>query len=285
MIIGAQGLSLKFTGYECAKWAEARELHRPTQNGKHRQYDPIAAIPPHELTRSDVPLFLPKNLGISDCESEDNMDFTNRRPKYIRTSANRYFKMTYYETRNQFTKTKVMIYQCSGFPPGQYSFPFSFKTFEGWPASFSYYTKTKKGVISYHMTAALEPVTKQFNIRGGREITLRETRPVHQQVMESNGIITSCCIINKGIATSKMSFAKDGFAPGELVQMIIEVDNSQCKVDVTTLSIKVTNQVTLRSNSGASTADSRTIFAKEVQGVPAGGTCMVPYSLPRAKRQ
>ena len=29
VIQGATGLSLKFTGYECVKWLESRELHRP----------------------------------------------------------------------------------------------------------------------------------------------------------------------------------------------------------------------------------------------------------------
>ena len=61
MIVGAQGLSLKFTGYECVKWSEAVELHRPRPQ-HHRpghpppppQFDPIAAIPPHELFNSDV---------------------------------------------------------------------------------------------------------------------------------------------------------------------------------------------------------------------------------------
>ena len=59
MIVGAQGLALKFTGYECVKWVEATELHRPRHN-PHRHpnqpppYDPIAAIPPHQLVHSDV---------------------------------------------------------------------------------------------------------------------------------------------------------------------------------------------------------------------------------------
>lgn len=74
-----------------------------------------------------------------------------------------------------------MIYQCSGFPPGQYSFPFRFKTFEGWPASFAHYTPTKKGVIIYHMVAAIEPISPKFNICGGREIIMRETRMVTAQ--------------------------------------------------------------------------------------------------------
>ena len=61
MIVGAQGLSLKFTGYQCVKWAEAKELHRPAPR-HHRPdrpppppaFDPIAAIPPHELVHTDV---------------------------------------------------------------------------------------------------------------------------------------------------------------------------------------------------------------------------------------
>jgi hypothetical protein len=81
--------------------------------------------------------------------------------------------MKYFETRNMFTRSKMMVYNCTGFPPGQYSFPFSFKTFEGWPASFIHYTPQKKGIITYSMTAAIEPVTPQFQIQGGREIILR----------------------------------------------------------------------------------------------------------------
>lgn len=72
--------------------------------------------------------------------------------------------MRYFETRNMFTRQKTMIYQCQGFAPGQYSFPFSFKTFEGWPASFSHREYAKKGVIIYHMTVAIEPVSPQFKL-------------------------------------------------------------------------------------------------------------------------
>ena len=62
IIMGAQGLTLKFTGYECVKWVQATELHRPTprRDKKGRlihQHDPIAAIPPHLLVNSDVTCF------------------------------------------------------------------------------------------------------------------------------------------------------------------------------------------------------------------------------------
>jgi hypothetical protein len=56
-----------------------------------------------------------------------------------------------------FGRIKTMIYDCQGLMPGQYSFPITFKTFEGWPASFEYYTPRKKGKICYHLVAAVEP--------------------------------------------------------------------------------------------------------------------------------
>lgn len=65
MIVGATGLALKFTGYECVKWLEAKELHRPRprphqpgQPPPPPPFDPIAAIPPHELVETDVPMMI-----------------------------------------------------------------------------------------------------------------------------------------------------------------------------------------------------------------------------------
>lgn len=61
MIVGAQGLSLKFTGYECVKWQTARELFRPRppvqrpgQPPPPPPFDPIAAIPPGQLHEMQV---------------------------------------------------------------------------------------------------------------------------------------------------------------------------------------------------------------------------------------
>lgn len=78
-----------------------------------------------------------------------------------------------------------------------------------------------------------------------------------------------------------MSFAKDGYTPGEMVQMIIELDNTNCTANINTISITVTNQVTLRSGTGAATSDSRTFMNKTVNGVPAGVAYVVHLFLDR----
>jgi hypothetical protein len=80
--------------------------------------------------------------------------------------------------------------------------------------------------------------------------------------------------MKKGMTTSTMSFAKDGYIPGEMVQMMIEIDNSACTANVNTISISVNNQVTLRSQ-GHSTTDSRSFFSKQINGVHAGQSLVV----------
>lgn len=64
--------------------------------------------------------------------------------------------------------------------------------------------------------------------------------------------------------------------------MIIEVDNTQCTANINTISITVTNRVTLRSGTGAQTADTRTFLSKTVNGVPAGVAYVVFLLVDRA---
>jgi len=88
-------------------------------------------------------------------------------------------------------------------------------------------------------------------------------------MLKSQAEITSCCCLNKGITATQIHFEKDGYVPDELVQMIMEIDNSNCTADITTISINIQNQVLLRSG-GSSTADNYPVINKQINGVPAG---------------
>lgn len=81
-----------------------------------------------------------------------------------------------------------------------------------------------------------------------------------------------------------MSFEKDGYIPGELVQMIIEIDNSHCTANITTINIGVSKTVTMRSQ-GHSTSDSGTVFTKLINGLYAGESLVVIKSLFREIKQ
>jgi hypothetical protein len=67
--------------------------------------------------------------------------------------------------------------------------------------------------------------------------------------------------------------------------MIIEVDNSQCTANIKTISITVTNKVTLRSGTGAQTSDTRTFLSKTINGVAAGVAYVVFFYFYRAIKQ
>ena len=81
--------------------------------------------------------------------------------------------------------------------------------------------------------------------------------------------VTDCCCMKKGFTRATMIYSKDGFQPGEMVALVIEVDNTQCQANVKSISIAVNNRVTLKSQ-GHSTSDHRRFFHKTIQGVLAG---------------
>lgn len=104
---------------------------------------------------------------------------------------------------------------------------------------------------------------------------------VTAQSRTSNAEIKSCCCFSKGITTSEIHFEKDGYAPGELVQMIMEVDNSNCSADIPTISIGITNSVRM-SSSGRSTSDNGQIMSKEINGLGAGQKAIGPNAIREA---
>ena len=44
---------------------------------------------------------------------------------------------------------------------------------------------------------------------------------ISSKQIKSQAEITSCCCLSQGITTATVLFEKDGYAPGELVQMIM----------------------------------------------------------------
>ena len=58
-----------------------------------------------------------------------------------------------------------------------------------------------------------------------------------------------------------MHFEKDGYMPGDVVRVVIEVDNSECQADIDGLKIAIVNTIGLRSNNNF-TSDNYTIFSK-----------------------
>ena len=65
--------------------------------------------------------------------------------------------------------------------------------------------------------------------------------------------------------------------PGEEVKLILEIDNSQCTSDISSISVSVDNTVTMRSQ-GASTSSHNRVAGKTCGGLPAAMRRVVLYS-------
>lgn len=87
----------------------------------------------------------------------------------------------------------------------------------------------------------------------------------------------SCCV-GKGRSAINVHFEKDGYIPGEMVRVIVEIDNSMCEADIEGLHIAINNTVGLRSSDG-STADSFNIFNKTLPGIRAGEKLVGPAAI------
>ncbi len=60
--------------------------------------------------------------------------------------------------------------------------------------------------------------------------------------------------------------------------MIMEIDNSNCKADIPTISIGIHNTVNMRSNQ-SSTSDHGTVITKSINGVARGQSATVSIFL------
>ena len=123
---------------------------------------------------------------------------------------------------------------------GQYNFPFSFLLQPGIPSTFNY-EFYKNGnchaKVKYVVIAKLGPVSGMKDLSS---ITCVQDFVVNQEKILSSGTtkkqltqdINSYCCLNKGKCTIVSYFEKSDYVPGEKANMITEIDNSECKVDV-----------------------------------------------------
>ena len=128
------------------------------------------------------------------------------------------------------------------------------------------------------MTAAIEPDHPQFQLKYARQITLCETRRVETQTINKRQEIEWCCCCSEGPCAVNVHFEKDGYMPGELVQIIVQADNSECKVDVPNSTISVDNTVTM-SSQGRTTNSHNEIYSKTTNGMSAGQTLAGPNAI------
>ena len=172
---------------------------------------------------------------------------------------NRNHQVTHlFEGKNDFYKHKVPIYNFSGdfMPTGQYSFPFCFAMGDHLPGSFRFISgqNKTKGIIKYKVKAECESFQDEYakDLKSSQELVLRE--PIHRMITsknkEINSSVSTWCCIEKGNVFLRVYFEKDAYVPGEIANVMVEIDNSNCKLNIEKVNFCLRRNISLRSKTG-----------------------------------
>ncbi|CAD8065975.1 unnamed protein product [Paramecium sonneborni] len=161
----------------------------------------------------------------------------------------------HYDNENEFYQHKIPVYifQQGMIPQGQYTFPFGFKLKENLPGSFEYSEKDLECRIRYSVKAEIDSPNKSLDkIKYKQEFLVRE--PIKEIVNQTEGqqVLqpTSCCCIPLGTIFFKFQFDKTAYQPGDIAQLQVEIDNSQSKVAIPTITGRLTNTLRIVSKQG-----------------------------------
>ena len=121
-------------------------------------------------------------------------------------------------------------------PPGQYQFPFTFVLPNELPNSFSHHWsehgKKCYGKIEYEVKAELDAVGPDFKAKGVFNICQAVQGQISGGTATINKEVKMCCCISKGKTIINASFEKNQYKPGEVCQILAEVDNSESSADI-----------------------------------------------------
>jgi len=150
----------------------------------------------------------------------------------------------------------------SNFPPGQYSFPFSFPLDKGLPSNFFFsprdlFTKQQKekygfpyAIITYKLEAKLKAYDstepdlivriKSFNINQAVD-----ERPIDSGTLTR--AVNSFCCFSKGHVTFSVRAEKPVVYIREDLDLTVEIDNSKCVVDISSIKVTLRSMAKLKS--------------------------------------
>lgn len=78
------------------------------------------------------------------------------------------------------------------------------------------------------------------------------------------------CCFSKGVSHLKCFFERNCYTPGETANIMVEIDNRDCQLDVSNITCRLNNTVKLTSNDNHTKIISRDFIDIDYPGVKAG---------------
>lgn len=136
-------------------------------------------------------------------------------------------------------KNPVFVFTLPQLMPGDYSIPFSFNMPAGLPSSFQFIDdkiwQRPKGKVKYSIKAMMLDHHGKELMRHKQVLILREMGDAFRENIshnDSHNISTWCCC-SQGVSSVNTTFDKNVFEPHELCKAVVNIDNSQCNLEIT----------------------------------------------------
>lgn len=177
-----------------------------------------------------------------------------------------------------FFRRKYCIYsQKCTLTSGNFVFPFQFRLDAKLPGTFEIYnhksfSQYATANITYRVEAEVAvPGLLTPNLRHSQDILICE--PLRAVLMASDTYketkVTFLCCIPKGNVSMTANIDKNAYAPGESVQLRLIIDNSQSRVDLDCLVLRLSSKISLHASGDEATC-SGTVVKASSAGVKAG---------------
>ncbi|EAS01748.1 arrestin (macronuclear) [Tetrahymena thermophila SB210] len=195
----------------------------------------------------------------------------------------KYHTQTYYKFhtgKNTFFSHQFPLYIWSNFsymPAGQFTFPFQFKLMDTLPGSY-YENGTYKGceykaAIKYKVKVEISSSNNK-KLKNKQDLIIREPlkTQVASQYQEDVVKPKTWCCISQGQSQIKCHFERNSYMPGETAHMLVDIDNSQCNLQIKNLKCSLNKRLKLTSNSGKSRTIKKEICSRDFEGLAAHQT-------------
>ena len=184
-------------------------------------------------------------------------------------------KHNYDEHRVFFTRVVNLLSTKSTLQAGVFVFPFQFVLDHHLPGSCSIGFGSSTGDVTYKLfVQAIVPGFFKANLEHTQELRvvqpLRQLAVATQTFKEEN--VTFLCCIPKGRVTVSANLAKNVYYPNETVEVKLQVNNSESKVNLKACSLELIQTVTLYAK-GEEEALSKNIAKTKSPQIAAGEVC------------
>ncbi|CAG9331966.1 unnamed protein product [Blepharisma stoltei] len=185
-----------------------------------------------------------------------------------------------YHDKKTIASIKHLLYEWkSSLSAGDYNIPFIFKLPDNLPGSFKYRKETTWAKIEYTIKSKLI-ITNGRKLFDKTEMYINEKAEIckkKQEINKSFGLKKWCCI-SQGKCTLNLKIDKKIYNPDEIVSTVVGADNSQSKIDISSLVCTLWRVLRLKAGKSSTFIKQRITETRE-GGLDFGKSLAGPYGI------